>query len=148
MRCCCILFCIFFLSASNSFAQSLTAKEIEDDLVHEYSKLISFDRSNNYDSVDYQDSVFRTKITAFTQQYSFTLMYPFQTLIDGSKLTGNSANAILTIYNYAMQTEKLVRVTSAQGNSMSLPVADLHTGIYRIQLMRGNEMVGCSFIKQ
>jgi hypothetical protein len=148
MRCCCILIIVFFLFSANSFAQSLTAKEIEDDLVHEYSKLISFDRSNNYDSVDYQDSVFRTKITAYTQQYSFILTYPFQTLIDDSKLTGNNANAVLTIFNYAMQTEKIVRITAAQGSSLSLPVADLHPGIYRIQLMRGNETVGCSFIKQ
>jgi len=67
---------------------------------------------------------------------------------DGSKLTGNNTGAALTIFNYAMQKEKVVRITSVQGSSISLPVSELHPGIYRVQLIRGNEKIGCSFIKE
>ncbi len=86
MRCCWISILIFFLSATGSLAQSLTAKEIEDDLVHEYSRLVSFDENHDYDSVDYQDVIFRNKIAAYTQQYPFTLTYPFKTLIDSCNI--------------------------------------------------------------
>jgi hypothetical protein len=70
------------------------------------------------------------------------------TTTDGTKLTGNYQNAVIQIYNYAMQVEKVIRVTSAQGNSMQLPVAQLISGIYRIQLTRENEVLSCSFIKE
>jgi hypothetical protein len=67
---------------------------------------------------------------------------------DGSKLTGNYNGAVLTIFNYAMQTEKIVRITPTQGNTISLSVAGLTPGMYRIQLIRENETIGCSFIKE
>jgi hypothetical protein len=67
---------------------------------------------------------------------------------DGTKLAGSFKNAVLQIFNYAMQTEKIVNITSGQGSSISLSIAQLNPGIYRIQLIRGNEMLGCSFIKQ
>jgi hypothetical protein len=69
-------------------------------------------------------------------------------IADGSKLTGNYKGAVLMIFNYAMQTEKIVRITPAQGSSISLSVAGLTPGMYRIQLIRENEAIGCSFIKE
>ena len=70
------------------------------------------------------------------------------TTTDGSKLTGGSKNAMIRIYNYAMQAEKIMNVFPAHGNSIQIPVGQLTPGIYRIQLIRGNETLGCSFIKE
>jgi hypothetical protein len=70
------------------------------------------------------------------------------TTADGSALAGNSKSALIQIYNYAMQVEKIVRINEVQGKMLRIPVDQLKPGIYRIQLTRGNETLGCSFIKE
>ena len=70
------------------------------------------------------------------------------TTTDGTKLTGNYKNAVIQIYNYAMQAEKVITVSPSQGSSIQIPVSQLIPGIYRIQLTRENETLGCSFIKE
>jgi len=67
--------------------------------------------------------------------------------VDGSKLAGNLNNAVITIYNYNMRVQKIIPVLPAAGNAI-IPVTNLTQGIYRIQLTRGNEVLGCSFIKE
>ena len=67
---------------------------------------------------------------------------------DGTKLTGNYKNAVIKIFNYSLQTQKVVSILPVHGNSIQIPVDRLIPGIYRIQLIRGNEMLGCSFIKE
>jgi hypothetical protein len=99
MRYCWISILIFFLSATNSFAQSLTAKEIEDDLVHEYSKLESFSEQHNFDSIAYEDSVFRNKFADYIQKYPFTLTYPFKKLNDELYVV-TSDDSLLRIYSW------------------------------------------------
>ena len=69
-------------------------------------------------------------------------------IADGSLLTGKSKNAVLRIYNSAMQLENVVSVNAGQGNILKLPVAQLKPGIYMIQLVRGDEVLGSTFIKQ
>ena len=77
---------------------------------------------------------------------------PAQTVItlitDGTLLTGNYKNAVIKIFNYSLQTQKVVSILPVHGNSIQIPVDRLIPGTYRIQLIRGNEMVGCSFIKE
>jgi hypothetical protein len=70
------------------------------------------------------------------------------TTADGTKLTGNYKNAVIRIFNYSMQTQKVVSILPVHGNSVQIPVSQLTPGIYRVQLMRGNETLGCSFIKE
>jgi hypothetical protein len=70
------------------------------------------------------------------------------TTADGTKLTGDYKNAVIQVYNYAMQVEKVITVLPSQGGSVQIPVSRLLPGIYRIQLTRGNETLGCSFIKE
>jgi len=67
---------------------------------------------------------------------------------DGTTLTGNYKNAVIKIFNYSMQTQRVVSILPAYGNSIQIPVSQLTPGIYRVQLIRGNEMLGCSFIKE
>jgi len=67
---------------------------------------------------------------------------------DGTTLAGNYKNAVIKIFNYSMQTQRVVSITATHGNSIQIPVSQLTPGIYRVQLMRGNEMLGCSFIKE
>ncbi len=70
------------------------------------------------------------------------------TTADGTKLTGDYKNAVIQVYNYTMQAEKIIAVAPSQGSSIKIPVSRLLPGIYRIQLTRGNETLGCSFIKE
>jgi hypothetical protein len=70
------------------------------------------------------------------------------TTTDGSVLTGKYKNAVIKIYNAAMQAEKIVSITSAQGASAQLQVAQLKAGIYIVQLIRGDEMLSSTFIKE
>jgi len=67
---------------------------------------------------------------------------------DGAKLTGNYKNAVIKIFNYSTQTQKVISILPAHGNSVQIPVSQLTPGIYRVQLMRGNETLSCSFIKE
>ncbi len=68
--------------------------------------------------------------------------------VDGAALTGKNKNAVIRIYNSAMQVEKIVSINEVQGNTIKLPVAQLKPGVYIIQLIRGNEVLGCTFIKE
>ena len=66
---------------------------------------------------------------------------------DGKKLTGNNKDAVIKIYNAAGSLEKIVKVSTEQGGSVRIPVSQLIAGIYRVQLIRGDELLSCSFIK-
>lgn len=70
------------------------------------------------------------------------------TTIDGFKLAGNSNKASITIFNYNMQVQRVITVSPSSGNTISIPVANLTPGFYRVQLTRDNETLGCSFIKE
>lgn len=68
-------------------------------------------------------------------------------MIDGSVLAGKNKNAVVRIYNSAMQLEKIVAVNIAD-KTISIPVAQLNQGVYMIQLIRGDEKLSGSFIKE
>jgi hypothetical protein len=55
---------------------------------------------------------------------------------------------MIKIYNMGMQAEKVISVSSAQGSSAQLSIADLRSGVYVVQLIRGDEILGCTFIKE
>ncbi|HYK44734.1 MAG TPA: hypothetical protein VEV83_06190 [Parafilimonas sp.] len=67
---------------------------------------------------------------------------------DGSLLAGRYNNAMIRIYNTGMQAAKTISVTSAQGSSAQLSIADMRSGVYVVQLIRGDEILGCTFIKE
>jgi hypothetical protein len=91
----------FVVCTTSSNAQPLSTKNIEDDLVREYSKLSAFGYNHNYDSIVYQDSVFRNKIAAYTQRYDFTLTYPFKILIDSGDINiVTSDDELFRIYSW------------------------------------------------
>ncbi len=101
MRTLCALIIILFFCTTNISAQSLTAKEIEDDLIHEYSRLVNFDENRNYDSVDHQLSVFRNKFAGYINKYPFALTYPFQKLKDSCNINIVTSNDnLFRIYSW------------------------------------------------
>ena len=69
-------------------------------------------------------------------------------IADGSALTGKYNNATIKIYNNLMQAEKIIPVTSAQGLSAQVAVAQLKAGMYTVQLIRGDQVLYSSFIKE
>ena len=69
-------------------------------------------------------------------------------IIDGSSFTVKNNKLIIRIYNTAMQVEKEVSISSIQNNTFKMPVSQLKSGIYMLQLIRGNEEFGGTFIKE
>jgi hypothetical protein len=67
---------------------------------------------------------------------------------DGAKLTGNYKNAVIKIFNYSTQTQKVISILPAHGNSVQIPVSQLTPAFTVVQLMRGNETFSCSIIKE
>lgn len=68
-------------------------------------------------------------------------------MADGSLLIGNNKQAEIRIYNAAMQLEKIVPVNNFDHKKI-IPVADLRSGVYMLQLIRGGTMIGATFIKE
>ena len=66
---------------------------------------------------------------------------------NGKSLTGNNKDAVIRIYNAVSRLEKIVTYPEQQ-IAVRIPVSQLTPGIYRIQLIRGNETLGCSFLKE
>jgi hypothetical protein len=67
---------------------------------------------------------------------------------DGSLLTGKYKSAVIRVYNTAMQAEKIISITSAQGSSAQISIGELRSGVYLVQLIRGEEILASTFIKE
>ena len=66
----------------------------------------------------------------------------------GGLLTGNSSTATIRIYSSAMQLLQTKKISAADGNTISIPVEKLASGIYYLQLVNGREISVLKFVKE
>src|ERR1035437_7364622 len=85
---------------TNSFAQTIAPKEIEQDLLHTSSIILPY-YYGNFDSLFFYSSLFSNKITTYVSKYPSTLSYPFQKLIDSNHCNiTTSTDGLFRIYSW------------------------------------------------
>lgn len=83
---------------SNAFAQTMTLKEIDNNLSEAYSKIFPF-YYHNQDSLEFYSSLFSSKIIYNIKKYPSTLNYSFQTLNKNCEIV-TSKNGLFRIYSW------------------------------------------------
>jgi len=90
----------FIIIKLNSFAQIVTPKEMENDLVKVYSQIMPF-YYGNHDSLEFYSSLFSEKIINYIDTTPLSLVYPFQTLIDKNYCDiTTSGDSLFRIYSW------------------------------------------------
>lgn len=85
----------------NSFAQHLTLKDVEKDLLINSSRLFSLYQNDNYDSLEIQSKLLTNKMINYIGKYPSTLSYPFKSLIDSNACEiATSADGLFRIYSW------------------------------------------------
>jgi len=91
---------IGLLATSNLFAQAVSLKEMEDDLLRTYSKLFSF-YQNDHDSLEKQSDLFSAIMVDYISKNPSTLDYPFKNLVDSNACdVVTSDDGLFRIYSW------------------------------------------------